>query len=107
MASITVNLTRQRRHWQIQIAVDGEIKPANVFGCSDGLLPLITGLERAEAQAHAIVTSPDSNMGGLPPTITVGMPSGRVLTFRLSSLQESLAHTPETIPAFLRGRSAR
>jgi S-formylglutathione hydrolase FrmB len=98
MTSIAVNLTRQGRHWRIQVAVDGKIEPTDVFGCTDGMLPLLTGLERAESEANAIFSRPERQMRGAPPSITVAMPSGRHLTFELTSVQQALAEGPELVP---------
>jgi hypothetical protein len=98
MATIAVNISREGRSWRIAFAVDGKVEPRHVFGCSDGMLPLIAGLMAAEAQAHAISSHAKSQMSTLPTTIAVGMPSGRTLTFSLTSLQEAYTLSPESFP---------
>jgi hypothetical protein len=95
MASIAVNIAREGRHWRIGFTIDGKVQPGNVFGCTDGMLPLLAGLMAAEAQANAISSHAEREMRTLPSVISVSMPSGRVLTFTLTSLQQAFPLPPE------------
>lgn len=95
MPHIAVNITGQGRHWRIGFAIDGEVQPRNVFGCSEGMLPLVSGLLAAEAEANAILARAKGKVSALPTSITVGMPSGRFLTFTLTSVQQAYAVGPE------------
>jgi hypothetical protein len=94
MTSITVNLARQGRHWTLQFAIDGKIEPRTVLGCSERMAPVVRALERAESEMNAVFADPKGDVLSTPATVTVGMPSGRVLTFRLSSLQQTLPDRP-------------
>jgi hypothetical protein len=94
MTSITVDLTRQGRHWNVQLAVNGEIHARRIFGCSEALTPLVSGLLAADAENATIGTHPEGDRPVRPATITVSMPSGRVLTFALRSVQHSVADMP-------------
>jgi hypothetical protein len=91
MSRIDVRITAHTRHYRIETAVDGEVQPRNIFGCRDGLLPLFAWLTAAELQHHAIRARGEPYPGSDEPTIAVGMPSGRVLTFKLSSVKDSIA----------------
>ena len=95
MASIAVDITREGRHWRIAFTVDGQVEPRHVFGCSDGMLPLLAGFMAAEAQANAVRPNAKTQMRTLPSTVTVRMPSGRLLTFTLTSIQQADSMFPE------------
>jgi hypothetical protein len=62
------------------------------------MLPLIAGLLAAETEANAILARAKGKVATLPTSITVGMPSGRLLTFTLTSVQEAYALGPELVP---------
>jgi hypothetical protein len=98
MTSIVVNLTRQAKHWTITLAVNGQIQPRAVFACTEGLAPLVRGLVAAEAENATVRPTTDADRAIGPATITVGMPSGRVLTFSLTSMQDALPYLPEGFP---------
>jgi hypothetical protein len=95
VTGIVINLTRQAKHWSIQLAVDGQIEATTIFGCREALTPLVTGLMAAEAENTTVGPRSETDRSIGPATITVGMPSGRVLTFSLTSLQEALPNVPE------------
>jgi hypothetical protein len=94
MTSITIDLTREGRHWHIQLAVNGEIHSRRVFGCSEALTPLVSGLLAADAENASVGTHPEGHGPVRPATITVSMPSGRILTFALRSVQLPIADLP-------------
>jgi hypothetical protein len=106
VSDISVNISREGRHWTIRLAVDGNIQPRNIFGCSDGLLPLVSSLLATDAEHAAIFASAKGNRTIRPAVIAVGMPSGRVLTFSLSSVQHAIADLPEGSLSILRGTGA-
>lgn len=103
MASIVINLLREGRHWRMRLAVNGKIESRDVIGCTDSMLPIIRGLMAAEAEAHTIFARPQGAVGISPPTITVGMPSGRTLTFVLRSVQDAFSEGPESVTSILDG----
>jgi hypothetical protein len=88
MVRIAIDLERESRHWRLKIAVDGQIEPSHVFACTDALLPLIVGLERTELEAHRIATAAKTEVRTFPSDIAIRMPSGRLLTFTLTRMQE-------------------
>jgi hypothetical protein len=106
MSNITVDLSREGRHWTIKLAIDGQIQPRNIFGCSDGLMPLVSSLLATDAEHAAIFASTKRNRSVRPAVITIGMPSGRILTFLLASVQHSIADVPEGSLSILGGTGA-
>jgi hypothetical protein len=94
MTRITVDLSREKSHWRIQLAVNGEVHPRHVFGCTEALAPLIAALSAADAEQRSIWTTTDTDAPIRPATIAIGMPSGRVLTFKLTSVQQTLPDVP-------------
>jgi hypothetical protein len=94
MKRIAIHLTHHARGWRIMLNVDGQIEPSTVFGCREGLFPLIAGLVATEAQVAAVRAGTQRNMGDAPTLITVTMPSGRELTFRLAEDEQLAANVP-------------
>jgi|SRR6266571_3360644 len=98
MPSITINLSSEFGHWRIEFGVNGKVEPANIFACRSGLAPLLRGLESAQAQYNGITSLPEGHAGRIPPTVAVRMPSGRLLTFTLSSVESALPEVPKSLP---------
>jgi hypothetical protein len=96
LAHISVELSRHDRHWLLKINVDSKVESTRVIGCSDGMTPLIAGLLAAEAEEAALRSTTDGHSLARPSRISVTMPSKRVLTFELGSLDETLAKLPES-----------
>jgi len=91
MSGVTVEIARQGTHWVLKLYVDGEVDSGTVVACRQGLAPLVRGLEAAEAKIRAVSATTERAVVDSPPTVTVVMPSGRELTFALTSLQDTLA----------------
>lgn len=97
MAGISIQLGKVGRHWSIKLDVDGNVGSSTAFGCSDAMLPLVAGLLATEAQIAAIGAGTESQMGRAPSRITVTMPSGRVLTFKLALDKQAFSVPPEIL----------
>jgi hypothetical protein len=97
MTSIDIRVTAHTRHYRIETAINGEIQPRHIFGCRDGVLPILSFLTAAELEHHRIRTRGQSDTGSDEATITVSMPSGRVLTFKLASVQDAVSNLPEGV----------
>jgi hypothetical protein len=97
LAHISIELSRQDRHWLLKINVDSKVDSTRVVGCSDGMAPLIAGLLAAEAEEAALRSTTDGHSLARPSRITITMPSGRLLAFELKSLDESLAELPKAL----------
>jgi hypothetical protein len=82
MPGISIQITREGRHWRLKFQIDGQVEPSHVVGCREGCAPFIAGLLAAEANENAVEASPETEAAHSPTLITVSMPSGRVLTFR-------------------------
>jgi hypothetical protein len=102
MSSITVDISRQARHYRVALAIDGQIQPRAVFGCTDGLEPMLRGLMAAESEVAAVWTRPEGAVRLTPPTVTIGMPSGSVLTFTLTTVQHAMGELPEGAASVIR-----
>jgi hypothetical protein len=99
LSNISVKLSRELRHWQFEIEVDSEIQSRRIFGCSEGVTPLVRSLLAAESQETIPGTSANRDAGYRPSRITVTMPSGRLLTFELRQADESVSEIPQTFGA--------
>ena len=97
MHALEITIAREVRHWRIEVQVQGDVETRTIFGCNDGILPILSGLYAAQAEVHAVSARAERQPGELPPTVTVRMPSGRLLTFLLSSVQEPLPHAPKPL----------
>ena len=91
MTRLSVKFSGKRAPWKIQFGVNGQVQPADVFACRDGLEPLLRGLSAAESEYLAVLAGAGSAAGYSVPSIAVTLPSGRVLTFTLREVQESFA----------------
>jgi hypothetical protein len=98
LTAISIKINRKGRHWVFEIDVDRSVQPTRVFGCSDGMLPLLASLISAEAQNTGVGTLTNSHSPTSPASISVTMPSGRLLTFNLATVENSLADSPQFPP---------
>jgi hypothetical protein len=94
MTSIFVRITTHGRHYRIESTINGKVDAANVFGCTDGMLPLLAWLTAAELQYAGIGARAETNSSDGEATITVEMPSGRLLTFALARAEDQLSLMP-------------
>ena len=94
--SLRVQLTRERSHWRCELYVDSEVEPRTIFGCSQGLEPIIRALSAAEAKITAVGPLSEFNPIYAEPRITVTMPSGRDLAFSFSRGEQLVADVPES-----------
>lgn len=95
MSSIFVHLSAEAGHWRIGFNINGKVQPAEVFACRSGLDPLLRGLRAAETEYDRVGPLAEGDARRMPTTIAVRMPSGRVLSFRLYSVQETISVLPE------------
>lgn len=95
MTRISIDLSRDGRHWRLELSVNGEIEPRNVFACSEALNPLVFSLERAELEANRIVAASHGDVRTFPSDVSIRMPSGRTLTFTLTRLQQAETSEPK------------
>jgi hypothetical protein len=87
MRAFDVTIARESKHWHIELKVEGGVEPRAIFGCREGMLPFLGGLMLAQSQMDAIAALPESDPARTPPTVTVRMPSGRLLTFTGTSAE--------------------
>jgi hypothetical protein len=86
LPALAITISREVRHWRIEVQVKGGVEPSTVFGCYDGMMPMLGGLLAAEAEVNAVAALPERKPAAPPPTVTVRMPSGRLLTFELARI---------------------
>jgi len=82
-----------------ELGVGTHIQPTTVFGCREGVAPLLAGLIAAESHYASVGAIPERDAGDAPSAIAVTMPSGRVLTFVLGSIESTLPEIPQKLPA--------
>lgn len=92
-----VKLTRDRGHWIIEMNVNGQVDSSTIFGCRDGLAPMVTTFLRAEAQIGSVEATTERYVACGPPYIAVTMPSGRVLSFGFIEGYEALSEPPQEV----------
>lgn len=81
MRAFDVTIARKSNHWEIEVQVEGRVEPRTIFGCYEGILPILSGLLAAQSEMDAIAALPQRDTAHTPPVVTVRMPSGRLLTF--------------------------
>ena len=84
MSTLAVTISREVKHWRIEAQIQGDVEPSTIFACRDGFSPILRCLVAAEAEMNAIETFTQRAPGDTPTLITVRMPSGRVLSFRIA-----------------------
>jgi len=91
MKKAFVAITRERGHFRIEVYVDGNVQPATVFGCRDSLLPLLAALETAQGKKGAVVADSAPDAVGVPASIAISLPSGRLIAYGLVLGQDPFA----------------
>jgi hypothetical protein len=94
-AALEITFVRKPRHWQVEVKIDGDVEPRTIFGCNEGTSPLVGRLMAAEAEVYTIGALSKRPPGSSPPSITMRMPSGRLLTFDLTSVEQGHPEVPE------------
>lgn len=93
--TLSIEFLNQGRFWRIVFGVNGKVEPTGVFGCRDGILPMVAALRAAELEYDPISATSKTDPRRGPPTIAVSMPSGRVLTFALMGVDPGASERPE------------
>jgi hypothetical protein len=83
MKKAFIAITRERGHFRIEVYVDSNVDPATVFGCRESLLPLLAALETGKGYDRAVVPDSTPDAIGVPASIAISLPSGRLIAYGL------------------------
>jgi hypothetical protein len=94
MKKALIAISRQRGHYKIEVYIDAQIHPATVFGCREGLVPVLAALERGEGKKAAVSAASESDTLTAPTSIAVRLPSGRYIAYGLVVAQDPRTNSP-------------
>ncbi len=83
MSRLSVNVTSERRMYRIEVYIDGEVQPTTVFGCNEGIAPVLRALSAAHAENGPGAATPDTHSRGAPSSITFHLPGLRTVVYSL------------------------
>lgn len=94
MSKLLVEVGSELRHYRIAVYVDGEIQPTTVFGCHEGIAPILRALGAAHGEYRTGGPTPQTHPSGAPSSITFHLPGDRLVTYSLVLPQQSNAFGP-------------
>jgi hypothetical protein len=94
MKKCLITIARERGHFRIEVYVDGQIEPTTVFGCREGLSPMLAGFETGERDYRAVAAAPETNAVTAPSSIAVRLPSGRYIAYERVLAQDPVPDRP-------------
>lgn len=97
MADLVVDVTRQKWLYRTTVGINGQVESTRVFGCRDALGPVVDALEATCLENDGIRSDSDAQVGHVPALITFVLPSGGLLTYRLSYAEQMVAQRPQLI----------
>ena len=95
MSHLTVDVARDGRYWRITTYVNGAVEPTTVFGCRDGIAPIVEALLTAQAQQDAAWSGAESRVRGVPSTITLHLPGDRSIIYGVILPEEMVSQSPQ------------
>lgn len=95
MSHMHVDVTSDRRHYRIEVHVDGDVEPTTVFGCHEALSKILLSLDPGHREQHTPGPAPEAGVGRGVTSITFHLPSGRILAFSRVAAYQGVAKTPE------------
>lgn len=95
MSRISVDVSRDSRHWVFHVYVNGEIQPTTVFGCRDALTPLLEALLTANSEENIPGSSSETAVSVGPTLVTFHLPMGAVVSYVRIGSQNPLPNSPQ------------
>jgi hypothetical protein len=94
MKKALITIARERGHFRIEVYIDGQIEPTTVFGCREGIEPILDSLGSGERYKRTVGATSEPDTITPPATIAVRLPSGRYIAYGCVVAQDPFPDGP-------------